>query len=250
MMNLKGKLALITGASGGIGQAVAYKLAACGANLCLHGFKNMNKIEVLTKELKESYPDQNFSFFSLDLSRPAAGVELVHTAGRIHQVPDILVLNAGKAHVAMVNDLTLEEYTALQRIHLETPIFAAQAVFPHMLHKKWGRIVTISSIWGLTGASCEVAYSAVKAGLIGMTKALAKEWGPSGITVNCVAPGVIATEMNKDIQDDVLAELIAETPVGRLGRPEDIAEAVAFFVQPSSDFTTGQVLSPNGGMVL
>ena len=125
-----------------------------------------------------------------------------------------------------------------------------RAVLPHMIRKKQGAIVNIASIWGMTGASCEVHYSASKAGVIGFTKALAKEVGPSGIRVNCVAPGVIGTDMLRALSPEDLKALQDETPLGVIGTPEEAAEAVRYFVSPRASFITGQVLSPNGGILI
>ena len=143
---------------------------------------------------------------------------------------DVLVCNAG--------------------IDLDGVFYCAQAVLPDMLHRKAGKIITLSSMWGQVGASCEVAYSTAKAGVIGLTKALAKELGPSGITVNCVAPGVIDTEMNGNLPQDIKDELAEETPLERLGTPEDVAQAVWFLASSAGDFFTGQVLAPNGGLII
>ena len=130
------------------------------------------------------------------------------------------------------------------------PLPLLPPALPHMIHQKKGSIVNVSSMWGLTGASCEVHYSAAKAGLIGLTKALAKEVGPSGIRVNCVAPGAVNTRMNQTLDEEALSLLTEETPLGRIGDPEDIARAIAFLACEDSSFTTGQVLSPNGGLVI
>ena len=135
-------------------------------------------------------------------------------------------------------------------VHLDGCFYCCRAALPAMIRKKAGKIINLSSIWGMVGGSCEVHYSAAKAGIIGLTKALAKEVGPSGIQVNCVAPGVIATEMNGQLSPEDLAALREETPLGRIGAPEDVAAAILFLASPAGDFITGQVLSPNGGFVI
>ena len=150
----------------------------------------------------------------------------------------------------MFQDITEDSWRELFAVNVNGVFHCCQCALPHMLSQKSGRIVTISSIWGMTGASCESAYSASKAAVIGLTKALAKELGPSGICVNCVAPGVIETEMNAALGRAVLEELREETPLGVLGKPEDIAETVAFLASPAARFITGQVISPNGGFVV
>ena len=145
-------------------------------------------------------------------------------------------------------DITEAEWARMMEVHLGGTFRCTQAVLPGMIREKFGRIINISSIWGLTGASCEVHYSAAKAGIIGMTRGLAKELGPSGITVNCVAPGVIDTEMNAALDEETREALCEETPLGCMGTVKDITDAVMYFA--SAPFVTGQVLSPNGGIVI
>ena len=135
-------------------------------------------------------------------------------------------------------------------VNLDGVFHCCQAALPHMISRKAGKIITLSSMWGQVGASCEVAYSAAKAGVIGLTRALAKEVGPSGITVNCVAPGVIDTAMNGALSPETRAALAEETPLERLGTPEDVAQAIWFLASPAGDFFTGQVLAPNGGFII
>ena len=146
--------------------------------------------------------------------------------------------------------MTAREWREVLAVNLDGVFYCAQAVLPHFIRNKAGKIVTISSMWGQVGASCEVAYSAAKAGIIGFSKALAKELGPSGITVNCVAPGVIDTEMNARLTPEDLAALREETPLERIGTARDVAESVLFLASPAADFITGQVLCPNGGLVV
>jgi 3-oxoacyl-[acyl-carrier protein] reductase len=163
---------------------------------------------------------------------------------------DILVCNAGTAKQELLSDMTDEEWRRIFSVNIDGVFFSCRAVIPHFVHNKAGRIITVSSVWGLTGASCEAAYSASKAAVIGLTRALAKELGPSGITVNCVAPGVIATEMNAGFEPAVMDALREETPLGILGTPADVAESILFFASDRARFITGQVLSPNGGLVI
>lgn len=161
---------------------------------------------------------------------------------------DLLVACAGIAWNGLAQDMTEAEVRRVIDVDLCGAIFVSQAVLPGMIAKKSGCIVTVSSVWGQCGASCEAVYSAAKAGVIGWTKALAQEVGPSGIRVNCVAPGVIRTEMLSNLSEDDLAALREETPLGRIGTPEDVADAVRYLA--SADFVTGQVLSPNGGFLI
>ena len=163
---------------------------------------------------------------------------------------DVLVCNAGIARQELFTDITEASWREVMGVDLDGVFYCAQAALPDMLHRKAGKIITLSSMWGQVGASCEVAYSTAKAGVIGMTKALAKELGPSGITVNCVAPGVIDTEMNGNLPQDIKDELAEETPLERLGTPEDVAQAVWFLASSAGDFFTGQVLAPNGGLII
>lgn len=163
---------------------------------------------------------------------------------------DVLVCNAGIARQELFTDITEASWREVMGVDLDGVFYCAQAVLPDMLHRKAGKIITLSSMWGQVGASCEVAYSTAKAGVIGLTKALAKELGPSGITVNCVAPGVIDTEMNGNLPQGIKDELAEETPLERLGTPEDVAQAVWFLASSAGDFFTGQVLAPNGGLII
>ena len=163
---------------------------------------------------------------------------------------DVLVCNASIARQELFTDITEASWREVMGVDLDGVFYCAQAALPDMLHRKAGKIITLSSMWGQVGASCEVAYSTAKAGVIGLTKALAKELGPSGITVNCVAPGVIDTEMNGNLSQDIKDELAEETPLERLGTPEDVAQAVWFLASSAGDFFTGQVLAPNGGLII
>ena len=163
---------------------------------------------------------------------------------------DILICNAGIAQQKLFGDLTDQDWRRMFAVNVDGMFYTIRAALPHFIHRKQGRILTLSSMWGQVGGSCEVAYSAAKAAVIGMTKALAKELGPSGITVNCVAPGVIDTEMNANLGPEDLAALAEETPMGVIGRPEDVAEALWYLASPGAKFVTGQVLAPNGGLIV
>ena len=150
----------------------------------------------------------------------------------------------------LLTDTTDEQWRRVFAVDVDGVFYTIRAALPRLIHRKRGSIVTVSSMWGVTGGSCEVAYSAAKGAVIAMTRALAKELGPSGITVNCVAPGVIDTEMNGHLSREDLAALAEETPLGRIGRPEDVAESIFFLASPQAGFVTGQVLQPNGGLVI
>ena len=157
---------------------------------------------------------------------------------------DILICNAGIAQQKLFGDLTDDDWRRMFAVNVDGVFHAVRAALPHFIHRKAGRIVTVSSMWGQVGGSCEVAYSAAKAAVIGLTRALAKELGPSGITVNCVSPGVISTEMNAHLDREALAALAEETPLGAIGTPEDVAEAIWYLSSDAARFVTGQVLAP------
>ena len=164
--------------------------------------------------------------------------------------PQVLVCNAGIALQKLFTDTTDEDWRRVLAVDLDGAFYACKAVLPGMIRQKYGRILLVSSMWGQTGGSCEVAYSAAKAGLIGLGKALAKEEGPSGITVNIVAPGVIDTDMMAGFTADDRAALAEETPVGRLGTPEEVARTLVFLADEASGYITGQVIGLNGGLVI
>jgi 3-oxoacyl-[acyl-carrier protein] reductase len=163
---------------------------------------------------------------------------------------DILVCNAGLSHVGLLSDIDEVQWRHLFAVNVDGVYHCCQAALPHFIHRKCGSIVTVSSMWGQVGASCEVAYSATKGAVIAFTKALAKELGPSHIRVNSVAPGAINTEMNRHLSAEELAALAEETPLERLGQPEEVAQTIAFLASDEASFLTGQVLSPNGGLVI
>ena len=233
------KKALITGASRGIGAACAEKLHRDGFEIVI----NYNRSEREAKALAEKLGG---IAVKADVSNRAQVEKLFATAGGV----DVLVCNAGIARQQMFCDITESGWRDMFAVNVDGVFHCCQCALPYMINQKSGRIVTISSVWGITGASCESAYSASKAAVIGLTKALAKELGPSGLCVNCVAPGVIQTDMNSTLDEGVLDVLREETPLGVLGTPEDIAETVAFLASPGAKFITGQVLSPNGGFVI
>ena len=229
-MRAKPSVALVTGASGAIGRAIAGQLEAAGMQVVRHYHKN---------------PIEGKAALRADL-RCETSIEalFLETEERFGAV-DVLVNNAGIAlPQQLVTDTTTAAFDELFAIDVRGMFLCCRRALPHMVRQKHGRIVNISSAWGIAGASCEVAYSAAKAAVIGLTQALAQEVAPSGITVNCVAPGVIDTPMNAHLDP---AELARQTPVGRLGTPEDVARAVLFFAEEDAGFVTGQVLGVDGG---
>ena len=237
------KVALITGASRGIGAAVARRLRADGCELALNYERSQARAEALAAQL-------GGTALQADVSDPAQVKRMVDTVLEKFCQLDILVCCAGVAWQGLTQDMGREEYRRVMGVDLDGTFYCCQAVLPQMIRQRSGRIVTVSSMWGQVGGSCETAYSAAKAGVIGLTKALAKEVGPSGITVNCVAPGVIDTEMNQSLGSQTLSDLAEETPLGRLGTAEDVAAWVSCLCSPAGDFLTGQVIAPNGGLVI
>lgn len=247
-MQLAGQAALITGASRGIGRAVARLLAADGAAVAINYRERADAAEQLVQEIAAD-GGQAFAV-QCDVADPKACqamvAETVQRFGRL----DMLVNNAGHALEKLLLDTDLDEWDYMMAVHLRGMYALSRAALPHMIDRHYGRIINISSIWGISGASYEVAYSAAKAGQIGFTKALAQEAGPWGITVNAVAPGWIETDMNNDLAGAPLEAWLERTPVGRLGTPQEIAAVVRFLAGPGAGFITGQVWSPNGGVVV
>lgn len=242
------KTALVTGGSRGIGAAAVTLLAQNGWRVAAGCFTHPERAESLCASLVsqglEAFPVRG------DVSSPADARRMADAVlSRWGQI-DLLVNNAGIAQQKLFTDITEEEWDRMFAVDVKGLYSCCQAVVPHMVRRHAGSIVNISSIWGQVGASCEVHYSAAKAAVIGFTKALAKELGPSHIRVNCVAPGVIATEMNAALDEDALSALREETPLGTIGRAEEVAQAILWLAEEKSSFVTGQVLGVNGGFVI
>lgn len=244
---LTGQVAIVTGAARGIGRAIALALAQEGAAVVVNYRVQAEAAEQVVQAIRALGSDA--VAVQADVTRPEDARALAAAAlerwGRI----DILVNNAGTALYRLLLDTSVEEWDAMMAVHLRGAFNCTQAVLPHMIRAGRGRIINISSIWGQVGAANEVAYSTAKAGLIGFTRALAKEVGRAGITVNAVAPGAIETDMLNGLSAEERAQLAAEIPLSRLGQPEDAAAAVVFLASAAGGYLTGQVISPNGGMV-
>lgn len=227
----------VTGGSRGIGRAVVERFAKAGEQVFFCYLKNQEAAH----HLCETYP--NVHAIQGDVTSKEALEKAIRIAGDI----DVLIPNAGIAWQGVIQDMKEEEWDHLFSVNVKGSFLAIQVALPGFLHKQKGCIVTVSSMWGITGASCEAAYAASKAAIIGFSKSLAKELAPSGIRVNCVAPGATDTDMLQHLNPQ---DLIDETPLGRLGTPQDIANAVYFLASEEASFITGQVLSPNGGWVI
>ncbi len=240
------KTVLITGASGGIGAACARAFGEAGYGLALHYHTGAARAASLREELLLAGADAES--FPADLSREEEVAALFDAVEARFGPVTVLVNNAGLSWRGLLTDMTLADWDRLLGVDLTGVFLCCRRALPAMIRAKAGSIVNVSSMWGEVGASCEAAYSAAKAGVIGLTKALAKEEGPSGVRVNCVTPGVIDTPMNASLSPEDLAALGEETPLGRLGAPEEVARAVLFLAE--HPFITGQILGVNGGFVI
>ena len=233
---------LITGGSRGIGRAMVELFAS-------EGYKVAFTYLSSEKEAKALSQKTGALALRADCEREEEILSAVSEAEAALGGIDCLINNAAISGFSLLTDITTEEWNRFLRINLTAPFIYSRAVLPAMIRKGRGRIVNITSMWGLVGASCEVHYSAAKAGLFGFTKALAKEVGPSGITVNAIAPGVIETDMNRSLSEEDLIALKDETPLSRLGRPEEIARAALFLCSEGAGFITGEIMNISGGFI-
>lgn len=241
---------LITGGSRGIGAAAVLAFARAGYGVAFTWNAHGDAAQDVLAHAQRINPEGRFLALRADAGDAAQVTNAVRRAEQEMGGLHALVCNAGIAQQKLFTDTTDDDWRRMMAVDLDGAFYACRAALPGMIHRKYGRILLVSSMWGQTGGSCEVAYSAAKAGLIGLGKALAKEEGPSGITVNIVAPGVIDTDMMATFTEEDRAALAEETPVGRLGTPEEIARTLVFLADPASGYITGQVLGLNGGLVI
>lgn len=236
------KVAIVTGASRGIGREIAKTLAKENIQVVANYYKSEEAAIQLQKE------NNNIDIFKANVSKREEAKKLVEYTLKKYKKIDVLINNAGIAEFKEFTQITDDEWNKMITTNLNSVFMMSQEVLKNMLHNKNGCIINISSIWGLVGSSCEVHYSTAKAGINGMTKALAKELGPSNIRVNAIAPGIIDTDMNHDMKKEEIEIIKNETPLERIGKPEDIAKCVKWLVEDT--FTTGQIISVNGGWII
>ena len=239
------KTIIVTGGSRGIGAAIVKELAE-GNNIVL----NYNKSEKAAKQIQKELSQQgyNIEIYKADVSKREEVKALVQFTLNKFKNIDVLINNAGIAQEKSFMDISDEDWDNMMKVNLNSVFYCTQEVLENMIHNKKGCIINISSIWALTGGSCEVHYSVSKAGIDGMTKALAKELGPSNIRVNSIAPGAIMTDMNADCTEEEIEEINNQIPLGKFGEGIDIAKCAKWLIE--DNYTTGQVISPNGGWVI
>ncbi len=241
------KKVLITGASRGIGRAIALNFAKNGYDIGV----NYNTSDKAAAEVKKEILDLGVEaeLFKFDVSDWKQCENLADAFIKRFGGVDVLVNNAGISLISPINDTSFEDWNRIINTDLSSAFYLSKSLLPYFIKSKSGAIINISSIWGVSGASCEVAYSTSKAGLVGFTQALAKELGPSGIRVNCISPGVIKTDMNKALDSATIDDLVDSTALCRLGEPEEIANIALFLASNSSSFITGQNIIADGGYI-
>jgi len=245
---IAGSAALVTGGSRGIGAAIARRLASAGVHVAVHYFTAREAAERTARECGE-YGVRAVAV-QADVRLAEDVLRMRDELERIGMMPDILVNNAGVAHYGLITDAAEDDFDTVIGVNLKGVFLCVKAFVPRMVSLKYGRIINISSVWGAVGASCETLYSAAKGGVNALTKALAKELAPSGITVNAVAPGAVDTAMLDHLDNEEKKKLEGEIPAGRLARPEEIASLVHYLALPESGYITGQVITPSGGWMI
>ncbi|MDF2723702.1 MAG: 3-ketoacyl-ACP reductase [Paenibacillus sp.] len=238
---------LVTGASRGIGAAIALRFAAAGMKVVIH-YLHAHEAADETARACASYGGQVLTI-SADVRSKEQLARMKQRMEQHGMVPDILVNNAGVAHYGLLSDATEDDWEYVMGVNVKGMFLCSQLFMDAMIRQKYGRIINVSSVWGISGASCEVIYSTAKGGVNAFTKALAKELAPSGVTVNAVAPGIVETSMNAHLLPEEKAALANDIPAGRFARPDEIASLVYFLAMPESGYVTGQIISPNGGWV-
>lgn len=237
------KTVFITGGSRGIGAFAVKEFSRLGYNVAFTYFKS----EAYALSLQN---ETNALAIFCDISDSNQVNSAINTTIKKFGFIDVLINNAGIDEFSLFTDITDEMWHRMLNVNLSGAFYACRAVLPYMISKKQGSIINISSMWGQVGASCEVHYSVSKAGLIGLTKALAKEVGPSSIRVNCICPGVIDTDMNAHLSEDDLKQLKNDTPLGKIGNVKEIFDSILFLAENTSSFITGQILGVNGGYII
>ncbi len=240
------KCALITGASGGIGSEIAVRLANDGFDIAACYYSDEKGIRELEKKL--ALTDAKYRTYQADVSDMALIKNIFADATDFFGGISVLVNNAGMAQQKLFTDITEQEFDRITAVNFKSVFNCCQCAVPYMVNQKSGKIINISSMWGVFGASCETVYSATKAAVIGFTKALARELAPSNIQVNCVAPGAIDTKMNFNLSPEDKKAFAEEIPMGRFGTPEEIAGVVSFLASEASNYVTAQVITADGGL--
>lgn len=243
------KSVIVTGASRGIGAQIAKDFALSGCNVLINYNNSQKEALEVQAEIKKQCENCIVEIYKCDVSSFEQCKKMADYAISIFGKIDVVVANAGISQVKPLIDVCENDIKTILGVNLEGIINICRAACENMISNKNGKIIAVSSMWGLEGASCETLYSASKAGIIGFVKALSKELGPSNINVNCVCPGLIQTQMNENLSKDELNELISKTSLERIGTPEDVSKAVLFLASENSSFITGQVLRIDGGII-
>ena len=247
-MNFQGKVALVTGSSSGIGAAIAHELAAGGAAVAVHYRGNADGATAVADSLRSS--GVTCAIFKADVSHPDEAAELVKQVQAQLGKLDILINNAGTTRDMLLMQMKEDDWDVVMSTNLKSVYAVSKAAVRGMVRKRWGRIINLTSVVGISGQAGQTNYSASKAGIIGFTKSLAREVASRNITVNAVAPGFIPTALTEVLPEDLRERILRDTPLARMGTPEEVAWAVAFLADERSSFITGHVLSVDGGLVM
>lgn len=244
------KNVIVTGASRGIGAQIAKDFAKAGYNVLINYNNSKEQALEVKKEINNQFPNVIAEIYKCDVSNLRECEEMTEYAISIFGKIDVLVANAGIAQIKPLIDVSEADINKLIGVNLLGVVNACKAVSKNMISNMFGQIITISSMWGLSGSSCEVLYSAAKAGVIGLTKALSKELGPSNITVNCICPGIINTEMNNSLSKEIIDEIVSSVSLGRIGEPKDISNVALFLASDAASYVTGATIQVDGGIIL